>query len=306
MQTVKIPKFILILALMIPVAMVKAVTSSEKIVLDKARVAYENGNLEQAILLYNQISIKSDFWVESLEEKAWAYLRKKNTNEATSLAKTLLSEMLAPLVGPEPYYLQVLIEYRLCDYRAIFKTIKLFKNRYAERTSAIQTLAETGTNKASEKAIQTLFVNAAVLSQLKGESFGAEIQFLPRYFYRDRNLISAVKAKNKVLVAQRLQNLAKQDLTEISDILRKLQLVETQVVQQVYAYEDALAEKRKANFKNNKGYNSDEIYFPEDGEIWLDEMDQFQSSTASCPVDPFDNPMPGRKPTPSQAKTGGK
>lgn len=306
MQTFKILDLILIFALMSPMATVQAVVLTEKNIMDKARVAYENGNLEQAISLYNQISVKSDYWVESLEEKSWAYLRQKNSNEAMSLSKTLLSEMLAPLVGPEPYFMQVLVEYRLCDYRGIFKTIKLFKSRYADRTAAIQTLAETGNNIAVDKAMQILFTNVSKISQLNGENFGPNIQFLPRYFYRDRNLIAGVKAKNKGFIAARLQNLAKQELNEISDILRKLQLVETQVVQQVFAYEESLSEKRKASFKNNKGYNSDEIYFPEDGEIWLDEMDQFQSSTASCPVDPFDNPMPGRKPTPSQAKAGGK
>jgi hypothetical protein len=80
-------------------------------------------------------------------------------------------------------------------------------------------------------------------------------------------------------------------------------LVETQVVQQVFAYENELSEKRKANFKN-KGYNSNEMYFPYDGEVWIDEIDKIESSTAKCPVDPFDNPMPGKKT--SSIKVGGK
>jgi hypothetical protein len=280
-----------------------AVSKADKEIMDKARVAYEKSDLQTALNYYNKISVGSDYWVEALEEKAWTQLRQKNTNEATSLSKTLLSEVLSPLLGPEAYFLQSLIEYRLCDYRSIFKTIKLFKTRYAERTKEVQALADSGNNKALGKAIKVLFAKVGDLSALKAESFGAEIQYLPRYFYRDQSVLIAVKSQNQGGIVNRIRELAKQDLNEISDILRKLQLVETQVVQQVYAYENQLSEKRKASFKN-KGYNSDEMYFPYDGEIWLDEIDQFQSSTEKCPVDPFENPMPGRKTI--AIKAGGK
>lgn len=271
-----------------------AVSKQEKEVMDKARVAYEKSDFQSALNYYNQITSSSDFWIEALEEKAWSQLRDKKTNEATSLSRTLLSDVLAPLVGPEPYYLQTLIEYRLCDYRAIFKTIKLFKLRYIERTKEIQNLADSGSNKALAKALKILFTNATKLASLKAENFGFEIQFLPRYFYRDQSVLKAVKEKKQIAVVNRLKALALLDLNEITDVLHKLQLVETQVVQQVYAFENVLSEKRKAKFKN-KAYNSDDMYFPYDGEIWLDEIDHFQSSTEKCPVDPFDNPMPGRK-----------
>lgn len=285
---------VLLLNLAIQSQFAFAVNKTEKAVMDKARIAYEKSDFQSAMNLYNQIPSSSDFWIEAIEEKTWIHLKLKNSNEATSISRTLLSDVLAPLIGPEPYFLQTLIEYRLCGYHSIFKTIKLFKSRYAERTKEIQTLADTGTNKAMAKATNILFSKKDKLASLKAENFGYEIQFLPRFFYRDQAVLKAVQAQNQAAVQLRIKELAKQDLNEISDILRKLQLVETQVVQQVYAFEDELGKKRKASFKN-KGYNSDEMYFPYDGEIWLDEIDQFQSSTEKCPVDPFDNPMPGRK-----------
>ena len=83
-----------------------AIVSKEKSLMDQARTSYQNGNLDAALNTYQKIPQNSDYWVESLEERAWTHLRKGDNNQALSLITTLTSDLLAPQIGPEPYFLK--------------------------------------------------------------------------------------------------------------------------------------------------------------------------------------------------------
>ncbi len=264
-----------------------AVNTAEKSLMDEARQAYENNKLERALELYQKVPQTSDFWLEALEEKAWTYVRKNNVNEALSTITTVTSDLLAPQIGPEPYLLKALINYKLCNIKGVLEDFSFFKARFKERTDEIEKLANSSTNKALEKALSILKSNKNNLGLLNADNFGSDIQFLPRYFYRDREVISSTVAGNEPAVINRLSHLAKEENKEIETILQKMHLLESQIVQQVFAYNKEMQNKKTAKYASNSKKNTLVFPFNSKNDIWLDEIDSFEAATSECPVDPF-------------------
>jgi len=296
-----------------------AINSNEKALLDEARQAFENNKLDRAIELYQKIPQSSDFWLEALEEKAWTFLRKNDVNNALSTVTTLTSDLLAPQIGPEPYLLKAIINYKLCNIKAVLDDFAFFKKRFQSRSEEIEKLANLShsntllpvpsnnttpkissltkilTNEASASSVQTILSKAVAqlnkhktkLSELKADDFGADIQFLPRYFYRDRQIIASVTSGSDTSTVSRIIQLAQDEKNEIESVLQKMQLLESQIVQQVFAYNKEMQQKRKAKYNNAPAANS--LVFPYDSsnDIWIDEIDSFEAATSECPVDPF-------------------
>jgi tetratricopeptide (TPR) repeat protein len=259
----------------------------EKKLMEEARLAFENGKYERALELYTKIPQNSDFWIDAMEERAWAHLQMNDNSKALALATTLTSEFLAPQVGPEPYFLRTLIDYRLCNIPGIFQDFKLFKKRFKHRSEEIEKLKTTSSNIASGKILQTLLSKGNSRSQFKADDFGTNIQFMPRYFYRDRTILASLESRNETRLNQRLSQLAEEDSTEIKNTLQKMQLLESQVVQQVFAYNKQMQAKRKVDFNKN---DKNTLVFPvsaDENENWVDEIDKLEAATADCPVDPI-------------------
>ena len=272
------------LTLIFAATAVQAIVLEEKTVMDKARQSYQAGKLDKALELYNKIPQTSDFWVEALEEKAWTHLRKGETDKALSLITTLTSELLAPQIGPEPYFLKGLIDYRLCNIKGIYKNMELFRQRFKIRGEQLDKLKGTMENEASVKAIAILKNKKNQLKELKADDFGSDIQFLPRYFYRDRTVLAAAETDSDRRIALRLAQLAERESRELELILQKMHLLESQVVQQVFAYNKEMHLKRKAEFSAT---DPNKLIFPRTEEDWLDEIDNFEAATTDCPVDPL-------------------
>lgn len=259
---------------------------SDKKLMENARLAYEKGKLDHALELYEKVPQSSDFWIEALEEKAWTHLRKGENDRALALVTTITSDLLSPQVGPEPYFLKSLIEYRLCNIRGVFETFELFKKRYRSRQESLEKLKATNSNESAAKALEILMANKAKVASLKADDFGMNVQYLPRYFYRDLTIQAAASTGSESRITQRLSQLAEDDIKEIDLTLQKMHLLESQVVQQVFAYNKQLQEKRSAEFTP---HDRNVLVFPHKGkgDLWLDEIDNFEAATADCPINPL-------------------
>ncbi len=264
-----------------------AVVPAEKKLMDDARSAYAAGKLDLALETYNKIPQTSDYWVEALEERAWTHLRKGENDKALSLITTLTSDLLAPQIGPEPYFLRSMIDYRLCNIKGIFQDFELFKKRFKSRADEMGKLKTNQQNLGTTKALEVLKAKKASLAQLKADDFGSEMQYLPRYFYRDKTIQAAVDTDSDRRILQRLSQLAEDDVKEIDQFLQKMHLLESQVVQQVFAYNKQLHQKREAEFSKRDKNSLVFPYKPDDGDIWIDEIDSFEAATTECPVDPL-------------------
>lgn len=243
------------------------------IAMTAGRLFYQLGQLDKAKKFYNEVPKTSDYWLESVEEKAWAEVRRNDYDKALSHMETLMVPLFAPQIGPESYFLKTFVDIKICDYRDLFSTLKLFSKNIKPRAAALESLVE---NPNSE------FVNT-VLSKIKTkdikqEKLGELAQKLPRYFWRDRKLQNHVINGEMPEARKRLASLAEDDLKEIKKNLKKMQIVEVEAIQRMY-----LAEKStQSDPKDKPSYDNHTMTFPKSEEVWLDEVDKMQVQTSRC------------------------
>lgn len=291
----------------------QSLIGNDQLELATARVLYQKGDVDQAIQHYSAVPKSSDFWNEAIEERAWAYLRKNDHDRALSDLTTVLSPAFAKTTGPEPYFLLELESLKVCDYPKILKTSKLFKERHKERLSELEKLAKTGVN----KGINSVF-SGFDESGYTSVAAGSAAQWMPRNFMRDREFaknmklrtdlmtenrraqsklkdlassdpkFAAVLAENqqqadlaRAAAALRLKQLAEIEIVEYRHILNKLHIVEGEVVERLHV-DESLKGKRRDVAPIADAHNT--ISFPySDKEVWLDELDHYQSSVKNCP-----------------------
>ncbi len=253
----------------------------DRLLMTKGRLLFQDGDVRAALKLYEQVPSDSDHWLEALEERGWAHLRLGEHGEALAQLKTIKAPMFESLVGPEPFFLTGLIHLKICDYPAIFESIKEFKAKFRPRLVAVQALAANGTSEAAAKVVAKLRAQP-----LAWKTIAPEAGRLPRLFHRDALLQSrAAELKagksDGTPVLRRLQQLANRDLKEIGDILQKMHLLEAELIQRIH-----MAEKPNARAHKDVDLAKGEevLRFPDTGEYWLDELDKYRVKVTGCPA----------------------
>lgn len=291
----------------------QVVIGDDQIAMAKARINYQNNKLDAAIQGYDSISKSSDYWLESIEEKAWAHLRQGHGHDAIADLQTLMTPSLAPQVGPETYFLASFSNLKICDYKSILKLHNEFKTRYKDRITALQTLAKTGDSAAAAGALEKM--KSGPISWV---SVGRDVQWLPRFFHRDEILKAGVaelveSGKEQSTIAQylststnpslksnldklmvtakknvqvslqkthaRMKHLAEDETKEMSTMIRKLHIVEAELIQRMY-----VNNRLATNELEGKQNKDDDLIFPHGTEIWLDELTHYQTRGKGCPA----------------------
>lgn len=125
----------------------------DRVYLSLARTQYQAGKYKDAIESYNKIRKASPAWLEALEERASAYMKLNQPQEALASLKTVLTPLFQDRILTEPYFLAALAQLRICDFKSVFKTIDLFKERFRERIQAWE--AEPGNPVAQARLHET-------------------------------------------------------------------------------------------------------------------------------------------------------
>ena len=234
-----------------------------------ARAYFQDKNFDAAVKWYNQVPKNSDFWLESQEEKAWSLYRLNRIDELKANLETLLSPVFSDLVFSEMYYLAALADLRSCDYQAVLKITKKMKEDYMDR---VQSLEKISRNKSVSESV----LNNLQQSKFSYLTFGTELKSNPLYFYRDEELKKA--RKNPEKIRRILVEKSKKELKSISKDIKRLHLVEAEVMQRVYNNDDS--------FNKNDlqiASSADILVFPKNSdEVWVDEIENFQASVKSC------------------------
>ncbi len=260
---------------------------TDKQVLRDARLAFEKKDYRRSINLYSKIPATSDYWSESLEERAWALVHVKEHDQALSLVKTLTAPPVKYEIGGEPYLLSGIVQLRLCNYDELFRVMKRFKADIQPRYDALQVLAKTGNSPAAEKFLSRSFDAGDVTRQTAGE----DLANLPRMIYRDKKLRSSFQAsmkpgsdKHMATVRARLKALAERDVKDIGEVLRKFHLMEVEAVSRMYS-KVHLADAKTPSTAVKRDANT--LVFPDDTEdVWLDELDNYHVEANGCPGAP--------------------
>ena len=253
----------------------------DRLVMTKARLLYQEGDAKASIEIYKMIPPESDYWLESLEERAWAHLRQGEHGAALAQLKTLRAPLFARILGPEPFFLEGLVHLRVCDYPAVFEAIKSFKSAYRERLVDLQNLAQGRPSEAAARAIAKLRVGA-----IAWKTIAPEAGKLPRLFHRDEEFLRRIRALkggqavDSGYAQQRLQELAVRDLKEAETILSKMHLLEAEVIQRIHIAERP---KGRVNRDLELAKGEEVLVFRDTGEYWMDELDKYRIKVRGCP-----------------------
>jgi hypothetical protein len=265
-----------------------------------ARVLYQKGDLAAATNYFNEIPKSSSLWIESLEERAWTAFRADDYDKAVGESVTLLSPALAPLAGPETFYLANLLSLKICDYSRIFKNSDTFKKRQMGHLQAIQDLSKTGTNKDLELVLGKIDGGGVNL-----QAVGASVTALPRAALRDSKFVKFMETRRewikesqnkqtaitipaslgeqyKKLAVDRLKVLAGHELKEYRQVIDKMHIIEGEVIQRL-AVDENLKGQRSKLAKNEDP--EDKLVFPySNDEVWFDELDNYKARVKDCPT----------------------
>jgi signal transduction histidine kinase len=245
---------------------------SEKEILSQARTLFAQKQFPQALALYDKIPVKSDRWLLALEEKAWAHMHLDQYDKAIAAAQTLTNPALNGLTSTEPFLLKALIQLKICDYVAVFQTLKDFKSQKRGQVEAIQQLAKTGHNAVSRGTLEKWILNPT-----DWKALGPNLALMPQLFYHDIVMLREAQKKNIPALEKRLRELAIADNNENYRILQKLNLIEVESVQRVHI---ASQFDRKQGEKIEKG--DYDFTFKDDQEVWLDEIGSYQATINRC------------------------
>lgn len=288
---------------------------ADQISLATARVLYQRGDIDNAIKSYKEVPKSSDLWLQSVEERAWGFLRKNDFDQALGEVTTLLAPTFEKMVGPEPYYLTNLLALKVCDYPRIFKTSDLFKNRHRTRLAELQTIAQQGTGKSVTASFDKM--------DQKGVNFqalGPHVEFLPRTLLKDREfnkhmgyrhaLLQELKSAQKLQeetaalganaeldrmvmeskmklddsrarAMSRLRQLAQMEVKEFKQNVNKLHIIEAQVIERLHLDDNLKGPRSQLAQIKDQG---DVMVFPYNDEVWLDELDNYKARVKDCPT----------------------
>jgi tetratricopeptide (TPR) repeat protein len=124
----------------------------DRVLMTIGRLNYELGNYEAAIIAFDQVDKLGPSYLESLEEMAWAKFRNGSPESSIATLKTVTSPAFKGQVRSEPFFLMGLAQLRVCDYKSVFKTIDLFKTRFTDEVTHLETSASSS-DKAKLKEI---------------------------------------------------------------------------------------------------------------------------------------------------------
>ncbi len=281
------------------------IVSRDEVQLAIGRTFYQLKDRTKAVQAYQHVSQKSDVWALSLEEQAWAYTLMKKDNLSLSKLKSLFSPVLLPFAGPEPFMLTAFNQERNCDYVSSFKTVSKYKKHFLPRAISLKKIAQGQNTPAITK-----LMNVHKSNPLHWSYNSEFIKDLPSHYSKDKFLVKLLNGRfyltqenlraQKLALRQqfrskiinyakkripylenktraRLKFLAQRDLNEISNITKKMHLIESEVIQQLHIEKEI---KTAAKFKRPK--SKEVMVFPDDGEVWLDEIDKYTASIGLC------------------------
>jgi tetratricopeptide (TPR) repeat protein len=277
------------------------------------RVLYQKGELDAAMNAFLEVPKSSSLWIETVEERAWTSLRKDDYDKALGETITLLSPALAPLVGPESYYLANLMALKVCDYPRIFKNSEIFKKRHSERLAALQELAKTGTDKHMIGLFERFDKNGVSV-----ESAGPLVEWMPRAAFRDSKFLRFMETRRqwmaegkkagefgdvlgssqilaripqdaqmiadrlKQLAFARVRTLAGEEIKEYRHNLNRMHIIEGEVIQRLAVDESLKGQRSKLAKVEDQG---DVLVFPYNSdEVWFDELDNYKARVKDCPT----------------------
>ena len=287
--------------------------------LTAARMLYQNAYLTESIRYYKKVKKGSDYWFEALEEIGWAELRLRRPQNALAYTQTLFNVDFRSDLGPGAFYLAGLASLKICDYQGVSKTIREFKNRFRAKARELLALKKKPETPAVKKLFSRLTEKRINNSDLGGfaeklprhiahdenlyfllqrqNQLEREVEVAKKLYSRFpekgvmkagfqaemenfRDGITQRARKGYITVLDRVKALAGQEIAEISKILKKMQIVEAELIQQLSMVEEKFDAGKKSKTEIKKGTTGARgkytMHFIHKGERWFDELSNYR------------------------------
>lgn len=272
-----------------------------------ARMLYQRGFFQAAIKYYEKINRLSEYWPEAQQEIAWSYLRRGEPQNAIAISQSLMLPALAGQVGSESFFVHALGQLKICDYGGVLTTLAEFPKRFKARSEMLKSLAAQSETPAVKNLLENL-----KKQRMDSKAIGKDYLSLPRLISRDERLyqmaqtLKYLEAEAKAAdtaysqtfnstglqgyfdqlrkktmerahragadAQSRVKDLAAQEAAEIKEILRKLHIVEAEVIQQM-----SVTSRVNAGGDGNTGRKGkDTIKFKAENEVWFDEIGNYK------------------------------
>ncbi len=297
--------------------------SSDLMDLTAARLLYQKGFLTPSLRYYEKVSKGSDYWFEALEEMGWAELRLGRPQNTLAHTRTLLVDDLQTDVGPEAFYLTSLANLKVCDYQEVSINLQEFRTRFRKKAATLLGLKETPESPAVKKLFsllaedrtnmpalgkygqdlprhstrdESLFylvqrqtkmaAEAEIAKNLYSQSLSegtAQVGFQAK-MEKFRKAIENRSRNSFTASLNRVKELANDEINEISNVLKKMQIVEAELIQQLAVSDRVINDTANMQAKVQKGTTGsasrDTLSFPFNGEVWFDELSQYKIDIA--------------------------
>ncbi len=122
----------------------------DDVALAQGRTLFNKGEYAKAYKSYKKISKKSDHWLSSVEERAWALIYLGKANQALADSHTLMSPLFRKVVSPEAFFLSAFAAYQVCDFTRVFKIIDQFKKVSRKKIENLESGLQTRRNPKSQ------------------------------------------------------------------------------------------------------------------------------------------------------------
>ena len=291
--------------------------------LTAARLLYQKGFLTPALRYYEKVSKGSDYWFEAVEEMGWSELRLGKPQNTLAHAKTLMVKDLQTDVGPETFYLASLANLKVCDYVEVSQILKEFRLRFRIKAAALLAIKEKPETPAVKKLFSLLKKDRTSMTALgvhgqklprhstrdenlfflvQRQDLMAQEAEMAKTLYSQslsegtaqvgfqakmekfRNSIQNRARNSYTASLNRVKDLARDEVDEISGILKKMQIVEAELIQQLAMSDRVISDTSKMQAKVKKGTTGstgrDSLTFPFNGEIWFDELNNYKIDIA--------------------------
>lgn len=106
--------------------------------LSLARIYYTTKHFASAMEAWDRIPISSEYWVDSVFEKAWAYYMVEDLPRALGNIHTINSPFFEAQYYPESLVLKAVIYFTLCQYDYAQQTVEAFVNEYQPIYDSLQ------------------------------------------------------------------------------------------------------------------------------------------------------------------------
>ncbi len=289
------------------------VISDDLIYITAARLLYEKGYLSPAISYYKKVPKKSDYWFEAQEEIAWSYLRKGEPQNTLAVTQSLSVPVLATYVGPEGLFLRSYAQLKVCDYPETIKSVRQFKSVFQPRVAALQALVAKPDGPAAEAFVKLAKKGRVNPLDLKDKALALprylsrdEVTYnlIEQLAQLDKEagivnkLYKKATAKNaeapallvdlkektmsrqlasRAAINERVKLLAQTELDEIQVTVRKMHIVEAEVIQQINVAQKVTDPSKNVVIAGTTGsQNKYSLKFPYEGELWFDEIDSYK------------------------------